>query len=603
MSSFENEVTQTTENVKNLQDSFQKTIGIISNINSAIDSLGNGLKTGTSGFDDITKAASSLSSSLGDGGKAISGMIGSLPSLEGVGGSLGAAFDLMSESAKLIVTGVSEVTKEFIELGDAWSKPVRDTDRAMFDLTKSFGLGIDAARNLTDSIPEQLLTDFGKSINLSKSELDSFLRSAEYTNLNMQILTQTVSTAYGELDMYTLATAQASAAGIDASRSAQLFDSLINRQGMSVKSATEAVAGFSAISAETGINFETVSRTLEDATRSFQKMGMSVDFGRPILESFAKTMKEVGLGIDVATEATSSLVSSLGGLSTNYGLAYLTQLRGGGGATAGGVLGTSIEMRQNLRQAEATGEQGAMAIEMAKQMKDTIASLTGGNIITLEQASRSPELQTQFYMQGQMLSQYGINDVGTQDAVLDLLSKIDQAGVMGDSQGQRELAEQLSREIEGRDKTYDEFEKLQTALGSLEAQMFTTTRELGEYTREVLARPLGNATQLTISEGIESLATLLKGTELNRDYAKENLNLIYDYLQSLADAAGVDIQPEKTNDSEKDDSLINSFKQALLEVFKGPQIITIDLSQEAKMLLDTPQVGSNINFSPGTPTP
>lgn len=602
---LENNFDQAGKAAEKMAEGVKKSASVIGKINDAIEHLGNGLKTGTSGFDDITKAASSLSSVLGEGGKAISTVIAAVPGLEGVGAGLGSAFSVMSKVADLATTAISETAKEAMQLGDAWSKPVRDIDKSMFDLTKSFGQGIDAARSLTDSIPEQALTDLGKSMHLSTGELQTFLKAAKSTNLDMQTLTQTVSTAYGEMDMYTLATAQASAAGIDAGRSAQMFDSLINRQGMSVKSASEAMAGFSAISAETGINFETVSRTLEESTRSFQKMGMSVDFGRPILENFAKTMKDVGLGIDVATEATQSLVSSLGGLSTNYGLAYLTQIRGGGGATAGGVLGTSIEMRQNLREAESTGDQGAMAIEMAKQMKDTIASLTGGNIITLDQASRSPELQTQFYMQGQMLSQYGINDVGTQDAVLDLLSKIDQAGAMGDSQGQKELAEQLSREIEGRDKTMDEFDKVSTALGSLEAQMFTTTRELGEYTREVLARPVGTAAELGLGGILDNLEGYLQKLNLNGDVAKEDLAKMYGALDAAGKKLGIKLEPEKPdkvdeNGNPEYSSLTDSFKAALLEVFKGPQVVTIDLSPDAKAVFSNPQAGADINLGAGS---
>jgi len=602
-----NNLQQSSEASAKLTDNVKASAGALGTLSSAIDSLGNGLRNGTSGFDDMAKAASSIASVAGKAGGALSGLIGAVPGLQGVGAGLGSAFDFMAKSAGGIIESVSEVDKQLMALGDAWSKPVRDTDKAMFDITKSFGMGIDAARSLTDSIPEQALTDFSKSMNLSTKELQEFLGQARSANLNMDILTETVSTAYGELDMYTLAAAQASAAGIDAGRAAQYFDSFINKQGMSVKTASEAMAGFSAIAAETGINFETVAQTLDGAVRSFTKMGMTVDFGRPILENFSKTVKEVGLGIDVATDATNSLVSALGGLSSNYGLAYLTELRGGGGVSSGGVLGTSIEMRQNLREAEASGEQGAMAIEMAKQMKDTIASMTGGNIITLEQAAGSPELQSQFYMQGQMLSQYGINDTGTQDAVLDLLSKIDQAAAMGDTQGQKELADQLSREIEGRDKTMDEFAKVQIALGSLEAQLFTTTRDLGEYTREVLSKTLGDATRLAGGGVLDNAKDLLEKINVNKDEAVADKAALYAALESAAKQFGLTIEPEKPKGFDKDgnpeySSLTESFKSALKEVFTGQQVVKIDLSDDARKLLTTgSSSGKSTNSGSGAP--
>jgi len=600
-SQFESEILQTDKAVKELTKTTDNALAGITNINKAIQSLGNGLKTGTSGFDDLTSAATLLSnafSSAGETAAKFSTGIGGVGS--GIGTFLKSLGNISGELSKVLGEG----TRDTINFFDSFSKPIREVDENMFNLTKSFGMGIESARAMTDSIPKQALTDFSRAAYISTQELQNFLDSAKNTNLNIQTLTKTVSTAYGELDLYTVATAQASAAGISAGESSRYFESLINDQGMSVQAATEAMAGFSAVSSETGINFRTVASTLESATRNFQKMGMSVDFGRPILENFAKTMKDVGLGINTANDATQSLVSSLGNLSQNYGLAYLTQIRGGGGATAGGVLGTSIEMRQNLRQAEATGEQGAMAIEMAKQMKDTIASLTGGNIITLEQASKSPELQNQFYMQGQMLSQYGINDVGTQDAVLDLLSKIDQAKAMGDTQGQKELAEQLSKEIEGREASKDEMEKLNISIGSLTAEMFTFNRNVAEFFREIAANEAYLAeggTEMVVNTASEAI----NSTNLSKELAEKYFDQISNYFKDLLGKNKELTSPE--NNSEKNKDLINenrplidALKTALSEVFKGPQTFIFDLSADAKELLSGPTAGLNVNTGPGS---
>jgi hypothetical protein len=274
----------------------------------------------------------------------------------------------------------------------------------------------------------------------------------------------------------------------------------------------------------------------------------------------------------------------------------LTQIRGGGGATAGGVLGSSIEMRQNLREAEATGDQGSMAIEMAKQIKDTIAGLTGGNIITLEQAANSPDLQSQFYMQGQMLSQYGIRDTGTQDAVLDLLSKIDEAGAVGDTQGQEELARQLSMEIESRDATLDEMEKLNTSIGSLITQMFISNRDLGEYTR-VVAATIGDIAERSAGGVVTEATDALKNTGLNEQAAIQQREAIYDSLVKVLEKLGLDMEPDTLGgkkgkkggkggeDDSDDSSLVESFKKALYEVFKGPQVVKIELGPNAERLV------------------
>jgi len=604
-----NEITQLGEIAELATGKVNDLSSTLSKLSSISESIGKGLLTGTSGFEDITSAAKNATEIFGETGKAMSSIIGSIPGMGGYASAMNAAFGTIGKAGAGAISALSDLTKETILFGDSISKPIRESDKSMFELTKSFGMGIDAARGLTDSIPTQALTDFSRSMFLSTGELKGFLAAAGQQNMSIEKLTEGITTAYGELDFYTVATAQASAAGISAGQAAQLFDTMISRQGMSTQQASETMAGFSKVAEETGINFQTVSRTLNDSVSSFAKLGMTADFGRPILESFAKTVKEVGLGIDVATESTTDLVRAMGGLSSNYGLAYMTQLRGGGGP-AGGVLGSSIEMRQNMREAEATGDQGAMALETAKQMKEMIASMTGGNIITLEQAAGSPDLQSQFYMQGQMLSQYGINDTGTQDAILDLLSKIDQASAMGDSQGQAELAEQLSKEIEGRDKTMGEMDKLNISLGSLEAQLATTSRDLGEYMRELIAETGRKAAEKGLGEAIGAATESVGRMSFDKNMADstklEGFNKASQVLgasdKNIADAASKTPQPSgKTGDS-KLDKFTQSIVEALRVVLtdQPPQRVLIDLTPDAKELI-TKGGSATMNNTPGTP--
>jgi hypothetical protein len=607
-------ITGVLDNATEAAEQLNEKVNVLSNtlgkLSSISETIGKGLLTGTSGFDDLTVAAKNAAEVFGETGKAMSSILGKVPGMSGYAGAMSAAFGLIGKAGGGAISAISDLTKETILFGDSISKPIRDSDKSMFELTKSFGMGIDAARGLTDSIPTQALTDFSRSMFLSTGELRSFLTAAGQQNMSIGKLTEGITTAYGELDFYTVATAQASAAGISASQAAQLFDTMISRQGMSTQQASETMAGFSKVAEETGINFQTVSRTLNDSVSNFTKLGMTADFGRPILESFAKTVKDVGLGIDVATESTTELVRAMGGLSSNYGLAYMTQLRGGGGAS-GGVLSSSIEMRQNMREAEATGDQGAMALETAKQMKEMIASMTGGNIITLEQASKSPDLQSQFYMQGQMLSQYGINDTSTQDAVLDLLSRMDQASAMGDTQGQKELAEQLSKEIEGRDKTMGEMDKLNISVGSLEAQLVTTTRDFGEYMRELIAET-GRKTAEEAASGLIGKATTEMG---NLTFSKEAaeaqkqglFEALRDFIKGEQDSAKAetDSNTPKPGDYKTGDSKLDKFTQSLVDALKvvltdqPAQKITIDMTPEAKQVFAA-NGSATINTTPGT---
>jgi hypothetical protein len=585
-----------TEGAENVSSTVKETKSTLDNLTEAVRALGGGLRTGTNGLDDLIKAGRASSEALTSTGGAIGGLIAKIPGMGGLGDVFKESSFAIGGVAKLLSVDLLDSAKATANLFDEFSKAIRETDIEMLSLTKSFGQGLDVAMEMSNSLPEQALTDFGRAAGLSIKEMKEFISQARGLNINLDDLTENISTAYGNLNLYAVAAIQASAAGISLSESSRLLETAIAKQGMSAQSAVETIAGFSEVAKETGLSFSTVANTLNYAVSQFDKLGMSADFGRPILENFARTVKEVGLGIDVATESTRSLVSAMGGLSDNYGLAYLTQIKGGGGASAGGVLGTSIEMRQKMREAEATGEEGSIAVEMAKQIRDTISSMTGGNIITLEQAAKSPDLQSQYYMQGQMLSQYGIRDTGTQDAVLDLLSKIDEAKAAGDTQGQEELARQLSMEVEVREETRDVVEKVNIEMASFQANLQIANREFAELARSAADTAASFATKDL--DGI--FAKLDSATKEGTELIKENMSSftsgieeIIDYFKDINKSS--DYSDGDSDDGEKSTSMAASIASAIRDIFKDGIPIKIEASDDLKSLLKVSSPAPTIN--------
>ncbi len=75
----------------------------------------------------------------------------------------------------------------------------------------------------------------------------------------------------------------------------------------------------------------------------------------------------------------------------------------GGMNCSGGVFGASIEMQARMMDAEKSGDQSAMAKEMISAMKGTLQSFTGDDIVTVQEARESPELQKTFVMQQKIL--------------------------------------------------------------------------------------------------------------------------------------------------------------------------------------------------------
>jgi hypothetical protein len=516
-------------------DNLKKGIsGITGGLNNSLYSL----DTFASSFDNIKYSIDSMNDSM-NGFKNILNISGGGPITTTLG-LMSSVLDVASQSIKMFRGG--------LEGFDSVSEDIRKADKSFYDLGRTIGLTNKEAMEMTDSLPDRTINDLSKSLYITEDRFISMTSSLKESNLKFDQLNQNIKTSYGNIDLYTMMIAQADSAGVTLQESVNIFDTLISKQGMTAQAASESMAGFSQIAEDTGIRFSEVKNILNQSISGFEKMGTTVEFGRPILERFASTVKDVGLGINVASDSTQDFVRNIAGLSDNYGLNFLTQIRGGGNPA--GVLDASIQMRQRMREAEETGEQGSIAVEIAKQIRDTIASMTGGNIITLEQAANSPELQNQFYMQSQMLSQYGVRDTRSQDLVLDMLSKIDEASITGSDKAQQDLARRLGIEIEAKEKNMSETEKIDSFFRSQSAKTAISIRDLGESASSVALEM--------------------------RKYAENNLSTVFDFLRDR-------VKDNNSFNQEDADGIIEKMKQEF------PFLNTNEVSQP------TPNTQPNVN--------
>jgi len=493
-------------------------------------------KDTTEGFNSSVKSIFELGSSVGgskvggmtpafeEAAEAISGMtdagskslsfLGTLASkIPGVGSAANAMFQAMSVGTSILGElgeGAVESAKLLAETFDGPSRALREYDKGIFDLGKQFGSTIGEAERFADGLRTETASQFAQSMYLTKDAMTGFVEATKNTSLSLDQLNQSVDTGIGSTKLYAVAAAQAAAMGVSVSEGAEYFNTAMNKQGKSAQEAAEMIGGFSAVAKETGLRASTVASTLNSAVQGFEKLGMSADFGRPILEGFGRTMQDMGLGIENAVDLTRTLTSALADLTTNYANAYLVFQRGGldiGGGGGSGVLGASIGMQAAMLEAEQTGEQSDIGAQLAMGMKDTLASFTGGDIVTVQQAAESPELQNQFYIQQQMLkNQFGVGDDKSATRVLDMLSRLDDATRSGDVDTKAELEKQLKNEMEGRDKTLDEWEKANQQLAIQSNLLAVLARPALEGMRGVAA-----AGRRKLTGGIQAGGEAIRG--------------------------------------------------------------------------------------------
>jgi len=584
---------QTGENINELT----KYIDSFSNVNNA---LYRSLGSSTTAMKSFSETVTGLTN-IATGPLKIFGSLAGKVGEDGIAAALGSTTRLLEDFSKLIGEDVVKSGAAALGILDSQSEGFRKLDKEYLAYTKSFGMGLDRAKELSSSLSSERISEFGKAFNMTAEEVSAFNASLLRTNIGLETSFSNIEVGGTSMKFYSAAMAAAQASGLDATAAIRNLNDMISKQGMSSKAALEALAGYSEISKETGLNTDSVSNALLQSISGFQKMGTTIDFGKPILKGFAESFKEVGLGIEGASDAAQSFTQSLARMSTDYAMSYILNQKGGmGGQPGGTILSSSIETRAKMLEAgDDTGKQADIAVDMAKSLKESIESFTGSGLITLKEAAKDQSLQQTFYLQEQMISKFtGTSDVASLDRIMEMLPKIARMEKSGDQEGAQQLSKSLQDIISQRDYTMGEGEKFGVGLQNQVAEQMNRTREVAESATN-LAKEVTNL--ISIKE--DTFELLAKGylalndeaykplTEKirNGDLDKSQFFEAFKEFFNDANAAKEAVKDEVNEISTSFDGFLDKFSQMLESKFPGGKLI-VDLSQEAKELLS---VGSS----------
>lgn len=433
---------------KAIQDAFGDANESVDGVGDAINTINKKVLNGgltmevfSKHIKSVTKDSSNLIQSLGELGSSVTfGLdFGILSSSANI---LNAAFKTVAETTGFTM----DMLKQGIDVVDGLTLYTRGLNAEMFKTVASFGMGYSAAKQYS----EYLMSSANDYANaeagfINPAERMEALKQLAQAGVPLKNLNAPIQTAAGSMDLLSASVLNAKALGMELGTYTQQLSSLMNKQGMSAQDASERMAMFSDVSEETGLSVDKVSGSLIGLANQHSKLGLTVEFGRPILESFTDSLTNMGFGFENAIDLSETLSSSLVGLTSNYAAAYVTFQRGGLDMGGGqGALGASIGLRAKLSPTNKDQDQGQLAMDMAGAMRDTLASFTGGNIVTVQEAASSPELHNAFIAQTSLLKDlYNINDTGAQDRTLELLDQLNSATASGDSDLAKSLAENL----------------------------------------------------------------------------------------------------------------------------------------------------------------
>mgnify|MGYP001161026157 CR=1 FL=1 len=529
---------------------------------------------------------------------------------------VGPAFSKAFGVGTAVVGGATDIVKDMIKVFESVTAAVDRTTKThriysneMFNLGKRFGETIDDAEGFVSTMRKAVSSEFGESVYLSADALKAFASSAKNTNLSLSDLSETVSIGAEKTSLLAAATAQSNAIGLDQFTYIRQLNRMMKVQGMTAQESIETFGMYSEVAKETGLSVDSVSQGLMRAASGFEKLGMTAEFGRPILSGFTDSLESMGLGIESAVDLTSSLSRALNKVTQDYGLAYLTFQRGGleiGGASANsGMLGTSIGLQAAMLDAEKTGDSSAIASQMVAGMRDTLASFTGGDIVTVKQAAEDPSLQNAFYVQQQMLgSQYGITGADA-TRTLEMLSQLDEAKASGDTDMVRKLEQQIQEQKKADDKTFDIQKKIDFSVARAAASLEEQTIMMKMRARGVFDRVAGGKVISAIGAARrEAEGFLAEGNTgeyfKNLDQKLENKldKLMKDEIEGRsakrADAAANAARQareaqlktvKKEIQEQKPANDLKSSIDKLIETLNKPQSINIGFSENAKDFL------------------
>jgi len=519
-----------TTNIKNLEQAlaeFTRTATRAENAVGKLFSLGSSTNTNLTG---TSTALNDLAKSVKDIGGLASGAAAGIDAVVKAATSETSVASGFTEMIENLTTGLTSTLPDavvgFAEIAagafDGPTRELRAYDAQIFEIGKKFGDPIEESKRFADSIKAIPASQFGQALSMTRDELTKYYQAAGNTNLTQEILNESVTTGIGQTNLLATATAFGESVNMSAYQTMGLLNTVINKQGVSASEAADMLGVYAGVAKEVGLQVDDVANSLNSAVSQFGKLGISADFGAPVLEGFGRVVKDMGLGIEQTTALTQTLTGSLGRLTEDYGKAYIMFQRGGlDFGAGGGALGASIGLQAELLRAEQTGDQSAIGSQLVGAMRDTIASFGGGNIVTVSEAAESPELQTQFYTQQQLLmNQFGISDQASATRTLELLAEIDEATRSGNLDAKEELQKQLENEVEGRDKTLDVLEQINREISAQSNLMAIAARDdlealsaLGVDLAETIANPgirkAGAAAVSTIESGGDRFRDIL----------------------------------------------------------------------------------------------
>jgi len=268
---------------------------------------------------------------------------------------------------------------------------------------------------------EGSVASISATIGMSKDKVGEWMKAMLEVPGAAQAIGERVGFAGGKIEQFGQQIMLANAAGYTQQQVQDLANTMFQNFGQrTVPEVNASLALFKTLADETKQPVKDIADQITKASTPFGIFGNQLKETAGLWKAFADGMK--GLPITEIGKMVDTVAGKIATMDLNT-QAFVAQMSGmaRGASALGGALRMELEMR------DPAGGGAARNLERTIQ---AITSMTGGRVITLQQATQTPALEMQFQMQrnlaGQML---GVTGGAQQSRLLEVLQGVQEGGI------------------------------------------------------------------------------------------------------------------------------------------------------------------------------
>jgi len=380
--------------------------GSVTGLN-AIDAGWQGLvKTQEAAANASKKTASLFAASAEDlkkvlgSGSAVVGLLAIREGLEGIDKRVKVMSELEEKLAK--------VHKAAMQASMGLGRGFREAQGSVSDVEKAFGATMVTTRSLREDV-ERVTS----ALKVGFTAREMFQ--------GMEGLRDSFNKTQSAMNLVNTAILVGAARDIDGAKAANMLTKAHLELGESVESASEIFGYIDQAAEDADIQFEKVADSIVGAANDMKLWGGTVASVTPTFKAFSAALGEGRKGL--VEPMFDKYMKGLQGMQFEMRALIGITAGVGGAAAPGGALGAGLRM-------EALMEQGPEGMaEFSENLIGTLKELTGGQMLTREQALENPELINQFKIQRQVLGDMiGANEMEA-NKMLEILQSIDENGI------------------------------------------------------------------------------------------------------------------------------------------------------------------------------